>query len=154
MFSDATKCRRCFAIGMELKNGVIWMFGIGEDGVKAFTDFGIENLNQVHQVLQKQHCAAQAVTVLPAAHAEIDTAPDLCRVFGAVIEIIWASLHYCVSSFRIDQIDGQVVTPTHWLITDVARACCSLGSCPNLSRWFKFAGLRCRISIVRWRQGS
>jgi hypothetical protein len=24
--------------------GVIWVYGVGEDGVMAFTDFGIENL--------------------------------------------------------------------------------------------------------------
>ena len=26
------------------KCGVIWVYGVGEDGVMAFTDFGIENL--------------------------------------------------------------------------------------------------------------
>ena len=29
---------------MEIKDGVIWVYGVGEDGVMAFTDFGIENL--------------------------------------------------------------------------------------------------------------
>jgi hypothetical protein len=29
---------------MEPEDGVIWVYGIGEDGVLAFTDFGIENL--------------------------------------------------------------------------------------------------------------
>ena len=29
---------------MEIEDGVIWVYGIGEDGVLAFTDFGIENL--------------------------------------------------------------------------------------------------------------
>jgi hypothetical protein len=29
---------------MEIEDGVIWVYGIGEDGVMAFTDFGIENL--------------------------------------------------------------------------------------------------------------
>jgi hypothetical protein len=29
---------------MEIEDGVIWVNGIGEDGVQAFTDFGIENL--------------------------------------------------------------------------------------------------------------
>jgi hypothetical protein len=32
------------AIEMEIEDGVMWVFGIGEDGVMAFTDFGIENL--------------------------------------------------------------------------------------------------------------
>ena len=29
---------------MEIEDGVIWVYGVGEDGVLAFTDFGIENL--------------------------------------------------------------------------------------------------------------
>ena len=32
------------AIEMEIEHGVIWVYGVGEDGVQAFTDFGIENL--------------------------------------------------------------------------------------------------------------
>jgi len=29
---------------MDVEDGVIWVCGVGEDGVMAFTDFGIENL--------------------------------------------------------------------------------------------------------------
>lgn len=29
---------------MEIEDGVIWVYGVGEDGMLAFTDFGIENL--------------------------------------------------------------------------------------------------------------
>jgi hypothetical protein len=29
---------------MEIEDGVIWVYRVGEDGVMAFTDFGIENL--------------------------------------------------------------------------------------------------------------
>jgi hypothetical protein len=29
---------------MDAEDGVIWVYGVGEDGVMAFTDFGIENL--------------------------------------------------------------------------------------------------------------
>jgi len=29
---------------MEIEEGVIWVYGVGDDGVLAFTDFGIENL--------------------------------------------------------------------------------------------------------------
>jgi hypothetical protein len=32
------------AIEMEIEDGVMSVFGVGEDGVMAFTDFGIENL--------------------------------------------------------------------------------------------------------------
>lgn len=29
---------------MEIEDGAIWVYGVGEHGVQAFTDFGIENL--------------------------------------------------------------------------------------------------------------
>jgi len=29
---------------MEIEDGVIWVYGVGEDSVQAFTDFGTENL--------------------------------------------------------------------------------------------------------------
>ena len=29
---------------MDAEDGRIWVYGVGEDGVMAFTDFGIENL--------------------------------------------------------------------------------------------------------------
>jgi hypothetical protein len=29
---------------MDIEDGVIWVYSIGQDGVMAFTDFGIENL--------------------------------------------------------------------------------------------------------------
>ncbi len=32
---------------MEIEDGVIWIYSIGEDGVLAFTDFGIENLRDL-----------------------------------------------------------------------------------------------------------
>jgi hypothetical protein len=32
---------------MEIEDGVIWVYGIGEDGILAFTDFGIENLRDL-----------------------------------------------------------------------------------------------------------
>lgn len=32
---------------MGTEDGVIWVYGIGEDGVLAFTDFGIENLKDL-----------------------------------------------------------------------------------------------------------
>ncbi len=35
---------RDVASEMEIEDGVVWVYGIGEDGVPAFTDFGIENL--------------------------------------------------------------------------------------------------------------
>jgi hypothetical protein len=29
---------------MDVEDGVIWVYGLGDDGAMAFTDFGIENL--------------------------------------------------------------------------------------------------------------
>ena len=35
---------------MEVEDGVIWVYGVGEDGVQAFTDFGIENLIELVRI--------------------------------------------------------------------------------------------------------
>jgi len=32
---------------MDIEDGCIWVYGVGEDGVMAFTDFGIENLRDL-----------------------------------------------------------------------------------------------------------
>lgn len=32
---------------MDVEDGVIWVYGVGEHGVMAFTDFGIENLMEL-----------------------------------------------------------------------------------------------------------
>ena len=38
---------------MEIEDGVIWVYGVGEDGVLAFTDFGIENLVELVRVYKQ-----------------------------------------------------------------------------------------------------
>jgi hypothetical protein len=35
---------------MDIEDGVIWVYGVGEDGVMAFTDFGIENLIELIKI--------------------------------------------------------------------------------------------------------
>ncbi len=35
------------SIGMEPEDGSLWVYGIGEDGVPAFTQDGIDNLRQI-----------------------------------------------------------------------------------------------------------
>jgi hypothetical protein len=35
---------------MDVEDGLIWVYGIGEDGVMAFTDFGIENLIELIKI--------------------------------------------------------------------------------------------------------
>ncbi|MGY4157945.1 hypothetical protein ACVINW_003787 [Bradyrhizobium sp. USDA 4461] len=32
---------------MDTEDGVIWVYGIGDDQVMAFTDFGIDNLSEL-----------------------------------------------------------------------------------------------------------
>ena len=44
---------------MQIEDGLIWVYGVGEDGVQAFTDFGIENLEFVG--LQGKPQAAHAL---------------------------------------------------------------------------------------------
>lgn len=39
---------------MDAEDGLIWVNGVGEDGVMAFTDFGIENLIELVR-LHKQN---------------------------------------------------------------------------------------------------
>jgi hypothetical protein len=38
------------ATEMEPEDGLIWVYGIGDDGVMAFTDFGIENLVELIKI--------------------------------------------------------------------------------------------------------
>jgi hypothetical protein len=38
----------------EIEDGVIWLYGVGEDGVQAFTDFGIENLIELVRMYKER----------------------------------------------------------------------------------------------------
>ena len=38
------------ANGMDPEDGLIWVYGVGADGVIAFTDFGIENLVELIRI--------------------------------------------------------------------------------------------------------
>ena len=35
---------------MDIEDGVIWVYGVGDDAVMALTDFGIENLNNLIKI--------------------------------------------------------------------------------------------------------
>ena len=35
---------------MDVEDGVIWVYGIGDEGVMAFTEFGIENLVELIKI--------------------------------------------------------------------------------------------------------
>jgi hypothetical protein len=39
---------------MEIEEGVIWVYGVGEDGLKAFTDFGIESLTELVRMYRER----------------------------------------------------------------------------------------------------
>lgn len=49
------------SIEMEPEDGVIHVYGIGDDGITAFTDFGIENLRELLQIHQENGTQHQAV---------------------------------------------------------------------------------------------
>ncbi len=38
---------------MDAEDGVIWVYGVGEDGVLAFTDFGTENLIELIKIYKE-----------------------------------------------------------------------------------------------------
>ena len=44
---------RDVASEMEVEDGVIWVDGVGEFGVQAFTDFGIENLIELVRIYKE-----------------------------------------------------------------------------------------------------
>ena len=50
---------------------MIWVYGVGEDGVMAFTDFGIENLVDLIKCAKTAHCSTTgtATNRRPAAYA-------------------------------------------------------------------------------------
>lgn len=42
------------AIDMETEDGVIWVYGPGDDSVIAFTPFGIENLRELIEMARER----------------------------------------------------------------------------------------------------
>ena len=44
---------RDVANGMEIEDGAIWVYGVGQDGVQAFTDFGIDCLIELIQMYRE-----------------------------------------------------------------------------------------------------
>jgi hypothetical protein len=40
---------------MDTEDGVIWVHGLGDDGVMAFTDFGIQNLIELIKIHKDQN---------------------------------------------------------------------------------------------------
>jgi hypothetical protein len=50
------------SIGMEPEDGSLWVHGVGEDGVSAFTRDGIDNLRQI---IDDQRAAGKAPPQVP-----------------------------------------------------------------------------------------
>ena len=48
------------AIEMEPEDGVMHVYGIDDDGIMAFTDFGVENLRELLQTQQEDAVRDQA----------------------------------------------------------------------------------------------
>ncbi|QOZ36179.1 hypothetical protein XH92_34580 [Bradyrhizobium sp. CCBAU 53421] len=45
---------------MQIEGALIWVYGVGEDGVQAFTDFGIENLIELVRLQRKTPSCSRA----------------------------------------------------------------------------------------------
>ncbi|HUN98384.1 MAG TPA: hypothetical protein VMU69_19385 [Bradyrhizobium sp.] len=50
------------SIEMEPEDGIISVYGLGEEGTPAFTDFGIENLRQIIDIHRENDAEASAKT--------------------------------------------------------------------------------------------
>jgi len=46
---------------MEIEDGVTWIYGVDEDGISAFTDFGIGVPDRAHQDVQGRSDITQAL---------------------------------------------------------------------------------------------
>ena len=42
------------SLGMEPEDGLIWVHGLDDDGVVAFTEFGVESLVELLQIHREQ----------------------------------------------------------------------------------------------------
>ncbi|OAI23432.1 hypothetical protein A1351_19745 [Methylosinus sp. R-45379] len=82
------------ALEMDTEDGVIWVYGIGDDGVLAFTDFGIETLVElieIHKDLKARAGAGGGVGQPPSyrdraaslSDARVAPADKICDATGA-----------------------------------------------------------------------
>lgn len=61
---------REFAIEMEIEDRVIWVYGVEEDGVQAFTDFGVENLIELVRFYKENPDLLRRLIAPPAVYAD------------------------------------------------------------------------------------
>ena len=81
---------------MEIEDGVIWVYGVGEDGVMAFTDFGIETLMGLIKMQRKIPNCSRADRLLCGLRRMVTQGtriwmkdapllhPDICQLPGSV----------------------------------------------------------------------
>lgn len=85
---------------MDVEDGVIWVYGVGEDGVMAFNDFGIEKLMELvkmHREDQTPQALRSENTLRPtqdgyeptgvAREQNMRTGVLLCRVSACILGI-------------------------------------------------------------------
>ena len=76
-------CLRDVASEMEIEDGVIWVYGVGEDGVLAFTDFGIESLIELINTYKENPALLVSVVLRPRLEGLVFGRPtaaiDRCR---------------------------------------------------------------------------
>ena len=53
-FCESVDCLHDVANEMDAEDGVIWVYGLGDDAIMAFTDFGIENLVELTKIHKDQ----------------------------------------------------------------------------------------------------
>lgn len=89
---------------MEIEDGVIWVYGIGEDGVQEFTDFGIENLIELLEFYKENPGLLRRY---PAAYAEWVPRPKPMVEIGGK-PILWRILkiyaHFGITSASGDRL--------------------------------------------------
>ena len=56
MLGEDEEWLREISINMDPEEGCLWVIGVGEDGVPAFTDYGIECLKQI--IIEERALAA------------------------------------------------------------------------------------------------
>jgi hypothetical protein len=63
---------------MEIEDGVLWVYGVGEDGIRAFTDFGIENLIELVRMYKENPTWLKRAPQLPRQRLRSITASHGC----------------------------------------------------------------------------
>lgn len=63
MLGEDEEWLREISINMDPEEGCLWVIGVGEDGVPAFTDYGIECLKQI--IIEERAILARKLSPKP-----------------------------------------------------------------------------------------